>query len=360
MTHELLIRDADLSDASKITSLAQNNHLLLDGLTPSLFQRMLGWLYLDAPFGKQVQFVAEDSDKNLVAHYGGVPFCFQWGKGNLLGLLASNLVVAKDFRKQSPFLALQRSFAKAYPQRGYAFAYGAITRKGVLEPHLRMGWKLAGSLNVYVRPISAAKIFEKLTKDSFLSKLLNLPMQFAQRIFNLITTPKSLTFSIRSIDQFDDSWSVLLKDWMQDQDICAVRSPEVLNWRYCQFSERNYQILAAFENSSPVGYLVLRKMHMREFMSMAVVEVLVKQSRLDVFKVLAREAILYSENANVDLMATSLTDHDDLRSAFQKVGFIRTSEKFSIVAHYPKSFLADPIANQFKRWRLNWFDHDYV
>lgn len=358
--HELLIRDADVSDASKIISLAQNNDLLLDGLTPSLFQRMLEWLYLAPPFGKQVQFVAEDSDKSLVAHYGGVPFCFQWGKENLLGLLASNLVVAKDFRKQSPFLALQRSFAKAYPQRGYAFAYGAITRKGVLDPHLRMGWKLAGSLNVYVRPIAAAKILEKLTKGFFLSKLLNLPIQLVQRIFNLITTPKSSTFSIRLVDQFDDSWSIFLQTWMKEQDICAVRSPEVLNWRYCQFSERRYQILAAYENSLPVGYLILRKMPMREFISMAIVEVLVQHSRPKVFKALTREAILYAEKAEVDLMATALTDHDNLRFLFQKVGFIRTPEKFSIVAHYPKSFLSDPITALFTRWHINWFDHDYV
>ena len=354
------IRDADLSDASKITSLAQNNDLLLDGLTPSLFQRMLEWLYLDPPSGKQVQLVAEDSDKNLVAHYGGVPFRFQWGKDDLLGLLASNLVVAKDFRKQSPFLALQRSFAKAYPQRGYSFAYGAITRKGVLEPHLRMGWKLAGSLSVYVRPVAAEKIMKKLTKGIFLSRLISLPMKLGQRIFNLITTPKLTTISIRFINQFDDSWNVFLKKWMEEQDICAVRSPEVLNWRYCQFSERNYQILAAYENSTPVGYLVMRKMPMREFMSMAITEILGKQSRPEVFKGLIRAAILYAKNAEVDLMATALTDHDNLKLLFQKAGFIRTHEKFSIVTHYPKSFLSDPIATLFTRWRLNWFDHDYV
>ena len=355
----MLVRDATNSDAVEIASLAQENDLLLDGLTPSIFVRMLEWLYLKPPTGKQIQLVAVDSNKKIIAHYGGVPFCFKWGKREILGLLASNLVVAKDFRKQSPFLALQRSFAKTYTPH-YSFAYGAITRKGVLEPHLRMGWKLAGSLNVYVRPVAAAKILNKMTKDSPLSRLSNLPIKLVQKFFNLVTIPKKTDLTIHTIIQFDDSWDSFLKNWMSEQEISSVRSPEVLNWRYCQFLERNYQVLAAYEKSIPVGYAVLRKMPMKQFVAIAITEVVSLQSRPDVFNGLIRESILRAEKAEVDLIATALTDHDKLRSLFRRAGFIRTSEKFSIVTHCPKSFVGNPISTLFPHWHVNWFDHDYV
>jgi hypothetical protein len=360
MTQELLVRDAYVSDASKISSLAQDNDLLLDGLTPFLFIRMLEWLYFESPFGKRVQLVAEDSEKKLVAHYGGVPFKFKWGESNYVGLLASNLVVAKDFRKQSPFLALQRSFRKTYMQNDYAFAYGAITRKGVLEPHLRMGWKLAGVLRVYVRPIKANKIFKKISKNIFLGSLLNLPLKIGQHAFNWLTIPASSEIVVQKITKFDNTWEIFLKLWMEEQDICSMRSPEILNWRYFQFIERDYCILAAFKNFIPVGYVALRKMHMKELSSMAIIEIVTNRAQNDVFKALMKESILHAQNAEADLMATALTDHDNLKGSLKKSGFLCTSEKFTIVMHSPKNFLIEPIKNQFYRWRLNWFDHDYV
>lgn len=360
MVNKLIIRNAETLDGLSIALLAQKNNLLLDGLTPILFGRMLQWLYDDPPAGNKIQLVAQDSQKNIVAHYGGVPFQFQWGEKQVFGLLASNLVVSNDFKGQSPFLALQRNFAKAYLEYDYAFAYGAITRKGVLEPHLRMGWKLAGSLHVYIRPIAANKIFSKICKSPFFSKLLSPPLKFGQFIFDKAFISRSSTITIYPITKFDESWAQFLSCWMAEQDICAIRSPEVLNWRYCQFAERNYKILAAYKGLSPLGYIALRKMPMKGFTTIAITEVLAMKENSDVIKSLLREAMLYAQTTKVDLVTTALTDHDNLRRLLYKSGFIRTAERFSIVTHCPKYFLKEPISALFPRWRLNWFDHDYV
>jgi len=67
-----------------------------------------------------------------------------------------------------------------------------------------------------------------------------------------------------------------------------------------------------------------------------------------------------ARKAKVDVLTTAFTEHYLFRSLLRRKGFIETSEKFTLVTRVPKASTLELDARIFKRWFINWFDHDFV
>lgn len=359
MTDGYEIRDVCDTDYDAIADLAGKNELLLEGLTPTIFSRMLKWLHGNSGIGKRVQILAQSHD-GVIAHYGGVPFKMKWHGNSILSVLASNLVIDKHYRKQSPFFSLQKEFIKSYQEKDYSFAYGAITREGVLNPHLRMGWKPLGALHVYARPISLNFIFKKLVINPFISGLAKYPLQLLQRLWDTIFLLDQKNVEVFEEVNFNHSISAQLGYWMSKKLICSERSVEALNWRFCECEDRNYRIFIAYVNSLPAGYMVARLMSMKQFLSVAIVDFVVFNDDKNVFNALMKKSILFARQNNADLVASALTDHEVLKNFFYRAGFFKTREQFTIVGHFPKNGKIKFSEFNFSDFHINWFDHDYV
>jgi hypothetical protein len=359
MTDSYEIRDVYDSDYEAIADLADKNELLLEGLTTTIFSRMLKWLHGNSGTCRRVQILAQSHD-GVLAHYGGVPFKMKWFEKSISAVLASNLVIDKNFRKQSPFFALQKEFIKSYQEKGYSFAYGVITREGVLNPHLRMGWKSLGALHVYARPISLNLIFKKLEVNYLIYGLAKYPLKLIQKIWDVIFFLNQKNVKVFEEINFNHSLSAQLGYWMSKKLICSKRSIDTLNWRFCEFEDRNYRIFIANINSISAGYMVVRLMQMKGFLSVAIIDIVVFNDDKNVFKALVNKSILYARQSNAELVVSAITDHDGLKNSFQRSGFVKTREQFTIVGHFPKNGRLKFSEFNFSDFHINWFDHDYV
>lgn len=351
-------RPAIDGDFEVIACLAKENELLLEGLGEIEFQKMMRWLYVMPPLGKRLQIVCEDQG-GLVAHYGGVPIQLKMDDSILLGVLASNLVISKHARKKSPFIPLQSQFTKEYQASGYSFAYGVITRQGVLEPHMRMGWKRVGDISIYVRPINFVQLLNKFIKNKALQILAKIPILLAGKLFNLLTRINSGSVLVQKIVTFDNSFSRFLDAWNGSQKISALRTVEILNWRYCAFKSRQYQIFSAKKNGEVTGYMVLRVMQMKQFYAVALVDLLALNGDKETASALINECLNFSKKIKVDVVATPLTPHHPFAKLFMRFGFIKSPEKFTLVTHTPKGTI-NLSKDRFSDWFINWFDHDFV
>lgn len=351
-------RPATDEDFEAIARLAKENELLLEGLEANEFQKMMSWLYVMPPLGKRLQIVCEDQGE-LVAHYGGVPVQLKIDDSILLGALASNLVISKHARKKSPFIPLQSRFTKEYQTNKYSFAYGVITRQGVLEPHMRMGWKRVGDISIYVRPIKFVQLVDKLVKNKALKIIAKIPILLAGELFNLFTRVDGGSVLVQKIVKFDDSFSRFLDTWNSAQKISALRTVEILNWRYCAFKSRQYQIFSAKINGEVTGYMVLRVMKMKQFNSVALVDLIALNGDQETASALINECIDFSRKIKVDVVATAIPPHHPFVNLFMSSGFIKSPEKFTLVTHTPKGAI-NLSKDRFSDWFINWFDHDYV
>ena len=355
----MTIRDALETDLNNIAELADNNDLLIPPLDQAAFARMLSWLHASPPQGRRLEFVCDNEGK-LIAHYGAVPFQYKVSDQYVVAGFAANIVIDKDARKKALFFPLQKHFANLYPALGYGFTYGVMTRAGVLKPHLAVGWKEVGDLNVYVKPVSAANIFSKLFPRLGFKKTIRLlacPFQF---LFDRLTSLGATNVQIEQVKKFNPSHDDFLRHWTQSQSITAVRSSEILNWRFVEFAERNYKISIATKNGEMTGYVVTRVMPMKQFSCLAIVDLIALDADPSTIASLVKQCSHLAKEEQVDFISTVFPAHYNFKKLMIKKGFIPTKEKFTLVTRTPKDSELSLKKDIFKQWFINWFDHDFV
>lgn len=353
----MIIRSALDSDHPSITQLAQDSGLLIDESDADKFKKILHWLYAEHPTGQRLQIVGED-DKKIVAHYGAMPIIYKFGGQTLLAGLASNLVIDSAYRKNTPFIKLQSYIAKEYSKIGYDFLYGVISRPGVLEPHLRMGWKKMGELKIYVHPIKMYSIFSKLIKNKLLKSICFLPLGLCEILYRITEGINSNVIDVKEITKFDAEFDPFLTQWMSGQKLAAMRSSEILNWRYFGIPDRSYQVYAAKRSGSICGYMVLRRMPMNGFSTLALVDLITSDDPCA--SAMLKRCFDIGRKSQVDLIATAINPNSPLKGKLISKGFLRTPMSFTLVTHRPKNKLEQLDQSSFSDWQINWFDHDYV
>ena len=370
-----MFRDALDADLPDIAVMADANALLIPPLDRAAFVRMLRWLHEDVVIAPGVRSTADtavvvtnaprlqmvyEEDQKILAHFGAIPFAMKFGDQRLLSCFAANIVIDESARKRALFFPLQKHFVGLLGSLGYDFSYGLMTRPPVLKPHLAVGWKKIGELKVFARPVAAGRIVSKLFPKLGFQRTfdyLSRPFQF---VFDALTVKGRHQVVLTEVDRFDASCEVFLSQWTASQDIAAVRSVDVLNWRFCGFAERNYKITMARRAGQVCGYMVTRVMPMQQFLTLAVVDLVAMDSDRETVSALLDAAAALARKSKVDVLTTAFAEHYPFRSLLRRKGFIETPEKFTLVTRVPKARTLELDASIFKRWFINWFDHDFV
>lgn len=346
------------ADLPSISDLAKRSDLLLEDLTEQNFPAMLKWLYFDPPSGAHFELMASQGGSAL-AHYGAVPFAFRFNGIDVTAGLASNLVVDKEARSGSLFFSLQNYFFREYPKKNFGFMYGLITRDGVLEPHLRMGWKKVGEVPVYARPVNLPRVAQAALENPLVSALAKWPLRVAQKVWNM-PWRRGRGVNVERAVKFDESIEPLLEAVSAPFHAVARRSAVILNWRFAGLEMRGYQIFIARKAGRPVGYLVLRRMKMKGLDALALVDFAFDPKDLRAGRAVLAACRQEAVRQGVDVIATTLNPHSPFLPFLRRAGFFKTPETFKLVVHTPKGSPLAFDSELFANWHLTWFDHDYV
>lgn len=356
-------RPAVEADAPAIAQLALENDLLLDGLTPAIFERMLRWLYEESPPGVRIQFLADEGGVPI-AHYGALPLRYRvYGEVWLAGF-GSNLVIARDKRAGMTFYAIQGHLKKVCRAKGLRFSYGLVTRDGVLEPHRRAGWKLMGAIPVYAKPINIARAVRTRVRNAVLSRILAPPLYCIDALLKAFDALKASLLRNDTIATKESDFSGVSGEALEALAapfrVAAVRDAATLRWRFLTNRDRRYEIFIARRAGTVVGYAVARHMLMRGHSALALVDVAFDPSDRRAGAVLVAACTAEARHRKVDLIATILNPSSPLLPTLRRNGYIRTPEKFSLVVQALGPSEGGVLAGAFKDWHITWFDHDYV
>ena len=354
------IRIPTRDDLPKIWDLCKSHDFTEEGITEENFKEFVNSLYFENPLSKHYQIVVEEGNQ-IIGHEGVIPFSYRfYGKDLNLGF-GSNLIVHEKFRSMLAFLQMQNYFFKNYSKLGIDFTYGLVTRKDVLAIHLKTGYKKIVDIPVYAKPLKVKKILNRFLKNSLLKSLfapfLFIPDFLISLSLGFAVSSKIL---VKEEEVFKPEWDPVIKKHTDLFSVAGVRNSKILNWRFKNLSYRKYYVFSAYNNGEYCGYIVLRQMNMQEFSSLAIVDLLCDYRETKVFDALMYKTHQLAKQLKVDLVSTISNPNSNFLSLFQKKGFWKTPEYFTLVADQPKD---SPIVfpqNLGKDWHINWFDHDYI
>lgn len=316
-------------------------------------------LFQDNPDSIRQVWVSVDDTDRIVAHYAVVPFKFIKGGTTLLGGLPCKLVVAEDFRKTLLFRDLELTLLKQYKSAGFDFLYALVVKPRVLAGHLALGFQSVGVAPVYARPYQLRRLAAHFIRNKALCKILQPLFWLVDQLLRL-SWPKCGKIEVVEADRFDISMDSCLEKLQRQFGICAIRTSEILNWRFADFPHRDYQILIANDGSDMLGYAVLRFMKMFEFDVLVIVDIVYFSERRDAGGALFRKIHELALKLRADLAVCLLNPHSPFLPILRRHGFLKTPEGFSLIFHEPEDGGMQFKPDSFEQWHLTWFDHDYV
>ena len=353
----LAVRNVELGDLPAVYRLYRSVEPE-DEITQAAFERWWRWLYAESWTRPGFALGSFDSSGEILGHAAVSPFTLVVdGEPVVVGFVGL-LMVAESQRQTMLYPLLTKKLLRSYPQYGCEFCYNEVTRPRVLESNVALGFHRGGVLPIYARPYRLDKLIRsKLGKMAWLAK----PVIVAGEMLCRIGSPFSGgAIAVSQVPAFPPEAEPFLDTVRGHFKLAALRSVGVLNWRFTGNADRKYRILLARDGAVPVGYAVLRRMAMKSFDALALVDFLFDLGRPEVGHALLRQVHRIARAEGVDLSATMISSESPYLSILWRWGFLPTPEKFTLITHEPKNGRHRINDRPFSDWHLTWFDHDFV
>jgi len=354
----MIPRIATIEERNKIAELLRKNDFVEPGVSDEQMGQLALHFYARNPCGLDYMVVGEEKG-DLIAFHAAIPFRFQaFGKA-CVGGLGSNLIVDRPFRHALSFLQLQKFFFARYAARGIDFIYGLVTRKEVLQVHLRTGFKAIGETPVYARPYRLEKLASRVTKSDRVASLVSPLLKGGESVLRMGPSSPS-DIQVEKVPLFPADVDAFAERNLARFEISPVRNQAILNWRFTTLDYRKYEIHLARKEGKICGYVVLRLMSMREFKTLAMVDFLYDWDNERAAKALLAAVHQRALALQVDLVSVIHTEDSPLRGVLRGAGFLKTPESFTLVINQPPKNPTPIGPEHYKSWHATWFDHDVV
>lgn len=349
------VRDAEAADIPAIAALYAEIEPE-DPITAEGYRQWWSWLHLANPHGVKLALGGFAPDGACEGHLTMIPFLFSIDGEEVLAGFSCQLMVAEKKRQSLLYPSLIGALFREYKARGAAFLYSTVVRPRVMQANIAVGFKPGVQVAVYARPYHAEPLLRRVG-----GRLAGLAAPFAplgNQILK-IGRGKSDDVDVERIKAFPAEIDELWARMKPRLRLAAVRNAKTLNWRFFGDSGRAYNAFLAKRAGKVVGYVVIREMPMREFNTLAVVDILHDPDDVDAADALLSVVHEEAKRRKVDLASAALPPGSPFRPALSRRGFLRTPEFFTLITHEPKG--VDRITSRPQSdWHLTWFDHDFV
>lgn len=320
------------------------------------------WEFMRNPTGSSRIWVADDHGK-IVGHYAILPQRFIInGTEQIVGLVV-DVMTHSAYRYQGMFTRLGRAALDGAGDDGIPFCTGfpmeGSTASIVLPGHFKVGWFVAFTIPVFVRPLNFEAILKSILKNRKLAKLGRLLRPLYERLQSLRGSPSFNGLEFKITTSFPKEITGFWNRVSQDYGVIGVRDYNYLNYRFSGVPGRDYLILIAMRKSRIIGYIILREMQRMGLDFGLIVDVLTDRRDKHTRRALFAKAIEYFKKQSADLIGCMI-QNQEYQQDLKALGFLASPEKYFFIIHLnTEQFDRKTVSNP-EKWFLSWGDLDTI
>lgn len=294
------------------------------------------------------------ANQEMVGYYAAIPYVYKIGNKITSAGMVCDVMTSSKHRGKGIFTKIGAYSTKELSQH-VPFVTGYPIRKEVIPGHLKVGWKIAHELPLYIKFISF-NTFLKTKNLGVLSPIAN----FGLRIWNLLTSHTANSkYSFEFSENIEDikGYEDFIKVWINSLPNALQKDLSFSRWRYSA-PERKYSFLTIREKSKIVGFVSFRQIVKESIPSFAILDYMVipgfESCHGLINRVLSRLAKKNKVEAIMTMMSrTSASKYKLLRNGFLKSPFTF----YLIIKNLTNEFSDNELFNE-KNWHLMWVDSD--
>lgn len=293
-------------------------------------------------------------DEEIVGYYAAVPYRYKIGDKNTDVGMVCGVMTSTQHQGKGIFTRLGR-YATNELSKNLPFTTGYPIRKAVIPGHLKVGWKVAFELPLYMKFVKLNSLF-KSRGIPLIAPLLNPFLS----LYNAILSSGRNKFlksefysSVNSIEGYDD----FVEEWIEEIPNVLIKDRKFANWRYGKPGSK-YQFLVIRKEDKIIGLTVFSSIIKEGVPSYCLLDLMFLSSEISSIGFLYKELYRKAKIESVEAIMFMMSKHSAKRNKVLRNGFIKSPFKFFFIIKNLTGEFRDEVLFKEENWHLMWVDSD--
>ena len=315
------------------------------------------WLMHGYPNTKNQSFeYCSYHDVEMVGYYGAIPYSYKIGNTITDVGMVCGVMTSSNYRGKGVFTQLGK-YSTENLANYVPFTTGYPISKAVIPGHLKVGWKIAFELPLYIKFIKLNSLIKnKFPKLSFVASILN-PIL---KLYNYIRITKQVrpyqTAIYSEIEEIKD-YDLFVAEWLTTVPNALVKDSEFAKWRYARPGKK-YNFLVVRDVYKLVGFAAYSMEIKQGVPSYCLLDLCVLPNYTDslgaVYSTLYKEA----EKNSIESIMLMMSRHSAKKYKLKENSFIKSPFNFFLIIKNLTNRFSDGLLMKEEYWHLMWVDSD--
>jgi len=293
-------------------------------------------------------------ESEMVGYYAAIPYRYNIGDRMTKVGMVCDVMTSTKYRGKGIFTKMggysTRDLSNFVP-----FTIGYPIRKEVIPGHLKIGWKIAFPLPLFIKFFKTDSLL-KTKKLGFLSVFINPFLSVYNYLRHSKVSKEYLSCIYDSIDEISGYQNFALS-WGKTIRNSLYKDIDFARWRYGA-PDRYYKFLTISADNELIAFVSYRKILREGVPSFGILDYMVLPGYEDshglIMKILGDEA----SKDNVECLLCMMSNHSAKTYKLYNNGFLKSPFVFQlIIKKFSDQFSDDELYSE-KNWHLMWVDSD--
>lgn len=306
---------------------------------------------------KSYEYTATSGD-DLIGYYAAIPYRYRIGNKTMTIAMVCDVMTGVKARGKGVFTKLGFYATDAFQEEGLDFTTGYPIRPEVIPGHLKVKWKIAFNMPVYIRFLKANAVL-RAKKLSFLAPLGNLGVKLFNGIFSKSGIVPGYDAEILDKEQFFeiDDYDHFFEKWEKSIRNPLIKNMEFLRWRLGA-PGTDYKIILIRKTGELVGMAVTRQSEMEGIPVLAILDMMLLQGNEKALPLFNHTFHSIASQIGAEAVVTMMSPTQARELRLTSLGFLKSPYKFSLIIKKLNQTIEDTELFDEAHWRLMWIDSD--
>jgi hypothetical protein len=290
----------------------------------------------------------------MVGYYAAIPYNYKIGKLQARVGMVCDVMTSPKQRGRGIFTKIG-SFAMLDLANNIHFTIGYPIRKEVIPGHLKIGWKIAFPLPLYIK-FFATDSFLSTRNMGFLAPFCNPLLNGYNYLLRTRAKKKYIGCLNENIEDIQGYQSFIFR-WGETVNNSLIKDVEFAKWRYSA-PGRVYKFLTIFYENNIIGFVSFRKILKEGVPSYGIVDYMVLPGYEDCHGVVNNMLKDEASIDKVECILCMMSKYSAHKYRLLKNGFFKSPFVFQlIIKKFSNKFMDEDLYNE-SNWHLMWVDSD--
>ena len=331
-------------------------HNAFPEVTDSSIEKYL-WLMHEFPNNIQHSFEYCSFIKDeMVGYYAAIPYRYKIGSiitdvGMVCGVMTSS-----EHRGKGIFTQMGKYSTEKLAEK-VPFTTGYPIRKSVIPGHLKVGWKIAFELPLYIKFLKLNSFIKgKFHSFVFFVPMLNLLLNFYNSVFRIRKNGEynheiyTNILDIRGYDEF-------IYKYIEDIPNALIKDSIFAKWRYGG-PDKKYQFLVIRKNELIIGFSSFTKVIKESVPSYCLLDLSILPEYINciglIYDVLTKEA----KKNNIEAIMFMMSKYSAKKYQVKRNAFLKSPYSFYLIIKNLTNSISNHVLFNEENWHLMWVDSD--